>query len=257
MPKRSAYEILKSSVKKHLSFVLQSHFLKHATDITHDLPLGPLLIIAPHPDDETLGCSALIRHYHSKGLVVRIVVVTDGSKAQLPRNPAPQEIASIRRKESIHAAQILGLAAEDVLFLSYPDGEAEQNESRIADDIESQIWLYQPALIAAPHLIDAHADHRVVARILRALRQQGKVTCPIFEYPMWFWPKGAFKHLFSSDLMKTHKKVSAAEHLDLKKQAIDAHVCQKEEENWHRLEELGIAHNLRNAELYFEIPAEK
>lgn len=247
----------KNIIKKHLTGCLQATFLKKATDVTESLPPGPLLVIAPHPDDETLGCAALIRHYRARGDLVRIVVVTDGSRAILPINLAPQEIAAMRRKESLLAAKILGLPAEEVLFLGYPDSEAEQNEARIADDIASQVWLYNPALIAAPHAIDAHKDHRVVARAIRALQKEGKITCSVFEYPMWFWPKGALQHFFSAALQKTHRKVDAKNHLTVKKQAIDAHACQKEEENWHQLEAFGIADNLRDAELYFDMSSEK
>lgn len=229
----------------------QYFFLNKAIDVTHDLPAGPLLVVAPHPDDETLGCAGVMRRYREQGHIVRIIIVTDGSGANLPFQPLPQEIAAMRRKESIHAANILGIPTEEVLFLAYPDGGAQEHLPRIAEDIASQIWLYQPALILAPHGIDAHVDHRAVANVMQLLKNDGKVTCPVLEYPMWFWPRGALTHLFSSALMRTHRKVSAKDYLVEKQQAIDAHACQKGEENWDQLEAYSIASNLRDDELFF------
>lgn len=255
MSHRSVPSKLKIFLKKQVVSFCQLLFLNRASDITNDLPCGPLLVIAPHPDDETLGCAGLMRRYRAQGHVVRIIVVTDGSQAKLPANPSPQEVAAMRRRESIRAANLLDIPTEEVLFLSYPDGAAQEHRERIAADIASQIWLYQPALILSPHGIDAHVDHRTVSTIVQALRKEGKVTCPVLEYPMWFWPKGALRHLFSKALKKTHRKVAAREYLAEKQQAIDAHVCQKSEENWDLLEAYSIAANLRDYELFFEMNA--
>lgn len=243
---------IKLFLKKQISAICQLIFLDKAIDVTNTLPAGPLLVIAPHPDDETLGCAGVMKRFREQGHVVRIIIVTDGGSANLPGKPLRQEIAALRRRESINAANILGIPAEEVLFLAYPDGEAQEHLPRIADDIASQIWLYQPALILAPHGIDAHADHRAVANVMQLLKNDGKVTCPVLEYPMWFWPRGALTHLRSSALMKTHRKISVKDFLAQKQQAINAHECQKGEENWDQLEAYSIAANLREDELFFD-----
>ena len=116
---------------------LQKRFLTLAKDITSALPDGPILIIAPHPDDETLGCGGITALLKARGQAVRIIIVTDGSGASIPE-PRP-DLASVRRKESIQAARVLGIEMEDIVFLSYKDGEALQHISQIANDIASQL----------------------------------------------------------------------------------------------------------------------
>ena len=89
-----------------------------------------LLVIAPHPDDETLGPGALIKQAKDAGADVKVVVVTTGdgyeraAKANLgvssPTVADYRALAEIRHKESISAMKELGAA--DVVFLGYADG---------------------------------------------------------------------------------------------------------------------------------------
>ncbi len=100
-----------------------------------------LLVLAPHPDDETLGFAGLLTAYRDQGKPVRVVVATDGDayceacrfwKSSSVRGPtcdaadlsdfATPEIdsfAEVRRRESGAAASLLGLPAP--AFLGYPD----------------------------------------------------------------------------------------------------------------------------------------
>ena len=243
--------MFKLFIKMVITRACQNILLRQAKDVTTSLPQGCLMVIAPHPDDETLSCAGLMSHYKSRDLPIKIVVVTDGSAARLPNSPSPQEVAIMRRKESIQAANLLGIPAENLMFLAYPDGHANDHIEQITQDIESQIWLYQPALIVSPHGIDAHTDHRTVAQVVHTLKQKEHIKCPVWEYPMWFWPKGAIRHLLSKTLRATHIKVNVHNHLQIKQDAINAHECQKSEENWNQLEAYTIASNLRDEELFF------
>lgn len=90
-----------------------------------------VLIIAPHPDDETLGGAGLIQKALAAGKQVKIVVVTcgDGYKKAVEKNygvssPRPadyQRLGRARREESLQAARYLGVAERNVIFLGYPD----------------------------------------------------------------------------------------------------------------------------------------
>ena len=66
-----------------------------------DLPLGPYLVFAPHPDDETFGMGGTIVMAGRAGIAVHVVVLTDGQQAG---------DANIRRHEAQEAGRILGLA---------------------------------------------------------------------------------------------------------------------------------------------------
>src|SRR5665213_2709092 len=83
---------------------------------------GGKLIIAPHPDDETLGCGGLIASQARAGQAVDIVFLTDGA-ASHPGHPtlSPAQLAGARRDEAVAAAAILGVRADRLHFFNLPD----------------------------------------------------------------------------------------------------------------------------------------
>lgn len=92
-----------------------------------------LMVIAPHPDDETLGAAGLIQAVLAKGGDVRIVIVTNGdgqavgpmisSSPKLPIAKSYINYGHERQRESLNALSVLGVSKEKVIFLGYPDGE--------------------------------------------------------------------------------------------------------------------------------------
>jgi LmbE family N-acetylglucosaminyl deacetylase len=92
---------------------------------------GPrLLVIAPHPDDETLGAGGVIAQARKDGWHVTVVVVTNGDgfveSLREPGGPHPtgaalQQLGARRAEESRRGADALGVPSEDVIFLGYPD----------------------------------------------------------------------------------------------------------------------------------------
>lgn len=90
-----------------------------------------IIIFAPHPDDEILGCSGLIQKIIKNSGEVYIVYLTNGDHNQLPYRiyekkivlkPADYiKLGEIRRKESIEATKILGVSSQNLIFLGYPD----------------------------------------------------------------------------------------------------------------------------------------
>jgi len=90
-----------------------------------------IIIFAPHPDDEILGCSGLISSTLEKNGNIWIVYLTNGDHNQLVfklykkkpiLNPSDYiKLGEIRRKESIKATEILGVDRKNLIFLGYPD----------------------------------------------------------------------------------------------------------------------------------------
>ena len=90
-----------------------------------------ILIVAPHPDDELLGCGGLISRALAAGAEVRVVVMTNGDGAplalifgqkDLPLGPAAYlKLGRKRQQETLAAMQTLGLPPDHVYFLSYPN----------------------------------------------------------------------------------------------------------------------------------------
>lgn len=92
-----------------------------------------LLVFAPHPDDETLGCAGILRQAIASGKRVRVVIFTHGDgfpgfASRLARKPEEHlvpdnflALARYRRNQSLEAMRALGGRVEDVVFLGYPD----------------------------------------------------------------------------------------------------------------------------------------
>lgn len=95
---------------------------------------GPLLIVAPHPDDEVLAAGGLIQRAVSQGFEIHILYLTVGdgfadAVKQLKMNLVPssfRELGSIRHQEAIDSAHFLGVPAKNLHFLGFPDGGLSQ-----------------------------------------------------------------------------------------------------------------------------------
>ena len=82
-----------------------------------------ILIVAPHPDDETLGCGGAIALLRQLNISVKVSIVSDGTKSH-PNSLTypPPALKKLRERESLAALAILGVAPEAVTFLGMPDG---------------------------------------------------------------------------------------------------------------------------------------
>lgn len=159
------------------------------------LEVDQLIVIAAHPDDETLGAAGLIRRVRSEGGAVRVIVVTDG-EASHPGSPShsPAQLAARRRDEALRA--LAGLVEEvEVEFLGVPDGCLSDHRARLARSLEKTLDARGAAesrldrvIVAAPWSGDGHRDHRIAAEVVaevcagRGIRHVG--------YPIWAWHWG-------------------------------------------------------------------
>lgn len=122
------------------------------------------LIVAPHPDDETIGAYRLIDCLRRRGARVRVVVVADGA-ASHPGSVAwpKRRLVAERRRETRRVLRRIGVPAGDIRFLGLPDGAVgDAHRVLLARAIRAGA---RPGLIALPDASDAHEDHRAVARI--------------------------------------------------------------------------------------------
>ncbi|HHP50977.1 MAG TPA: glycosyltransferase [Moorella mulderi] len=93
---------------------------------------GRFLIIAPHPDDESLGVGGLISSARKRGYPVKVVFMTNGDgflrgvkkwKGYLPTSPEDfLQYGQLRQQEALEALSVLGVPPQDIIFLGYPDG---------------------------------------------------------------------------------------------------------------------------------------
>lgn len=246
----------KEIVKGSVNFALQNLFFLASKRFELTPTLGTALVIAPHPDDDAIGCGATILQLRQQGIRVRILIVTNGEASTQSKVITPGHLAALRRTETQTAARILNVPETELVFLSYPDGQTGQSLEKITKDIAAQIWLSSPSLILAPFALDLHADHRLVAQALTHLCETGKVSCRILSYPTWFWPRGALRYLLTQPKNYRLLKISTEGFLEKKKAALLAHRSQFEnlsgEAEWGHLSEAFLSLSLQRYELFFE-----
>ncbi len=154
-----------------------------------DLDVAALVVVAAHPDDETLGAGGLIGLVARRGTPVRVIVATDGEGSH-PASPtrSPAELARTRRDEVTAALELLcpGSAPE---FLGIPDGAVAAHARVLAGAVSDVLdTLPQPALVIAPWSGDGHGDHRAAAEATAEVcRRRGAA---FRGYPIWLWHWG-------------------------------------------------------------------
>ena len=148
---------------------------------------GAALILAPHPDDESLGCGGLIAESCARGQPPLLVVLTDGAGSH-PRSRAfpPQRLRDVREAETLAAAACLGLAADRVAFLRLPDTAAPTGGAAFASAVASlgqHIRQANCRAVLASWRCDPHCDHEAAALIAAAAAREAGL--PHWSYPVW------------------------------------------------------------------------
>jgi len=140
-----------------------------------------VMVIAPHPDDEVLGCGGTIRLRIERGDRVSAVFLTSG---ELGLKHLPQRKAwSIREAEARRAARILGL--HRLFFLHQPDWTLDQHLKTASAALRPLLKAHLPDVIYLPHPDDAHPDHRAAWPLLKQALPRSASPPELFAYEIW------------------------------------------------------------------------
>jgi LmbE family N-acetylglucosaminyl deacetylase len=123
--------------------------------------MSNVLIIAPHPDDEVLGCGGLIVQNIELGNVVNVIYLTSGERG-IP-GTSPVEATAIRENEARSVCDALGVLPE---FWRYQDGDLRYNEE-LRDRMAASIANLAPSVVYVTHERENHPDHRNAGKIVR------------------------------------------------------------------------------------------
>ena len=148
----------------------------------------PFIVVAPHPDDESLGCGGLIAEACRQGLRGKVVIVSDGAGSHPnSKDYPPERLVPLREEEAKQAGVQLGLKPEDMLFLRLPDRfvpyEGQKAERAIGAIIDCVRNTGAGSLFVSWRH-DPHCDHQASYEIARRVQDQvGEVR--LFEYVVW------------------------------------------------------------------------
>lgn len=118
--------------------------------------INNIIVIAPHPDDEVLGCGGTIKKLSSQNMKVFVLIVTRGKKELYPE----EKILNVRQ-EALAAHKLLGVT--ETRFLDFPAPELDLiSVSQLSSAIEKIIRELKADTIYLPHHGDIHHDHKAV-----------------------------------------------------------------------------------------------
>jgi len=163
-----------------------------------ELPEGRrILVLAPHADDEAIGCGGTLAKWVRRGIPVRVLFVTDGRegsralRAMADGNPAKlagqRALIATRRQEARAAMGVLGI--RDYAFLEARDGAVEARDGRLLELVRGHLRAFRPDLLLVPFITDRHPDHRAVGALaleaLEVLDQDAAERIKIGAYEVW------------------------------------------------------------------------
>ena len=143
-----------------------------------------VLVIAPHPDDDVIGCGGSIAKHVDAGRAVTVVFLTSGDAGSLDHDRAALGIA--REGEARAAAAALGVG--DLVFLREPDGPLDRAPLLI-DPLVRLLRARRPGVVYLPHRGDGGTDHRAAsAATEEALGRAGGPWFPELGAGPWTVP---------------------------------------------------------------------
>ncbi len=146
---------------------------------------APIVLVAPHPDDEILGVGGLIAAQRKRGVEVTVVAVTDGENAY-PHQGDNAGLRAQRCAEQTIALERVGVNANKIVRLRLPDSDVTSHLTELVEQLAS---LVSPAThLIAPWRGDFHPDHEACGH---AAEQVARNTgAALTSYFFWTWHRG-------------------------------------------------------------------
>ena len=151
-----------------------------------NLPLSDnTVIIAPHPDDEVIGCAGLIQALVERGTPPHVIILTGGEASHRGCCDIPEEtLIEMRHKLTLEAAATLGLPESHIHTLKYPDGDVS-SEHPATEQMRALLTQLSPDAHFVPHWGEGWSDHVQAAAIAKSLLADRQPA--VYEYCVWMW----------------------------------------------------------------------
>ncbi|MEW6569604.1 MAG: PIG-L deacetylase family protein [Nitrospirota bacterium] len=152
---------------------------------TSDFSNNDCLVVAPHPDDESIGCGGSIVKHIKRGSRVKVIFLSHGEKGDF-RGIFGAEYTKIRQKEAVKALSILGV--KDFEFWGFADRELYKDKDLIFERLKKEAAAFSPSLVYFPSPYEAHPDHRTAAAIGWQFHQELLIPAAFYEILMPLYP---------------------------------------------------------------------
>jgi LmbE family N-acetylglucosaminyl deacetylase len=190
------------------------------------IALSPVLVVAPHPDDETLGCGGAIALLNSLNCDVYVLVVSDGTRSHPHSLKYPaSKLQKLRESETLTALNLLGLDAKNVTFLGLQDGSVLTEYRSAINSCCSYLTQINPQIIFLPWRYDPHRDHRGSWELVNTALSSLSLNPKIIEYPIWDWDEQQRGNVIESEKIRCWR-LNISTVVEMKQQAISAYRSQ-------------------------------
>ena len=144
-----------------------------------------VLVLAPHMDDETIGCGGAILTHVARGAQVEVVFITDGGAGidkSIYSSQSTEQLRDIRKKEAATACSLLGVFRSH--YLDLPDGRSRLTEAAV-EQLLAIIEAVQPDVVYLPFITDTHHDHLTTNKLFHAVARRkeniSSMLCSCYE----------------------------------------------------------------------------
>ncbi|WP_372518963.1 PIG-L deacetylase family protein [Candidatus Ruminimicrobiellum ovillum] len=172
-------------------------FLKYSIPLEEELPGKKMLVIAPHQDDESIGCGGTLIKHTKAGGKLEIAFCTSGGEKRL--------------YEAKDAAKLLGSRRNH--FLQFDIRSLYKNTSLLAERLTELFNRVEPDMVFLPFMIDNHQDHVAISRAFSKAYKNKAINCLVYAYSVW-------------TTLIPNVVVDISEHWEQKRQAIDCYKTQ-------------------------------
>lgn len=177
-----------------------------------------LVVVAAHPDDESLGVGGLIAHAYDLDRSVYVVLLTAGEGSHPGSTTVPPHDLAVRRLNEAQQALDVLAPGSPLVFLGLPDGEVAAAEDGVVGSLVDLLGDGRNAVLVAPWRHDGHPDHEAAGRAAAAAAR--RTGARLVEYPIWAWrhldlddlPWPRLRRLDLDEKLRARKRAAVLEH---------------------------------------------
>lgn len=174
------------NLRRRLIGVVIHSFAKHKF-----VSADTVVIVAPHPDDETFACGGLIALKRLQGISAHVIFLSRGEGAhQKCCATSGNEIGDARSHEAEQACALLGVPQDNLHWFNLPDGSipsAVDIDHEVMEKLAKIIHACQPGEVYVPVPFDCWPDHRQATELVTAAIDSASCSASMIYYPIWMW----------------------------------------------------------------------
>jgi len=179
-----------------------------------------IVVFAPHPDDETLGCGGTLAKRLKEGFDAWIVVITRGQNLMsvvfdIHDAPSPDQVCELRKEETRQATKILGVPPENLIFWDHDDGSLDAQAEDALEKVLVMLREKKSREVYCTNPYESHTDHRAASSIVRKACSLVDSPVTLYEYIV-----GLKSGMSIDDIQEPIAEIDISAELALKREAV-------------------------------------